>query len=346
MAKVGIIGAKGYTAGETLRWILRHPKMELACLMARVESPEPMEKYFSWSRGMVPVQIEPMDLDLFAKKCEIAFLSLPHTTSQEYAPKLIEAGVKVVDLSADFRFDSVETFEKIYAVKHLAPQLNAKFPYAQPELFGSELRGAAGLACPGCYPTATMLGLAPIMTLGDQFDLDHVVTNALSGVSGAGRKLEEAYLFVEANESLSAYSVGKHRHRPEIEEKLARLAGRSVKMTFTTHLMPINRGILATTTVPMTKAISTDDANAIYKKFYDAKPFVRVLPSGKTPATADVFMSNFCDIGVVADSHSGVLIIVSAIDNLAKGASSQAIQATNLMMGWPETTGLIPDPVK
>ncbi len=340
MKRIGIIGAKGYAAGEALRWLLRHPQVQVASLMARVESPEPVEKYFPSLRGRSPVPIEPMDLKSLATRCDAVFLSLPHTTSQEFAPALVEAGVKVIDLSADFRFDSVATFEQTYAVKHLAPELNAKFPYALPELFGNEIPGAVGLACPGCYPTTTILGIAPLMKRAELFDLDHIVVNALSGVSGAGRKAEERYSFVECNETVAAYSVGKHRHRPEIEEKLARLAGREIKMTFTTHLMPMNRGILATSTVPLKSKLSTDEAQKLFGEFYAGKPFVRVLPAGQTPQTADVAYTNFCDIGVTVDTHSGVLIVVAATDNLGKGAASQAIQAMNVLYGWDETTGL------
>ncbi len=343
MIRVGIIGAKAYTAGEALRWLAGHPEAEIACLMARVEKPEPIGRYFPALRGLVAAPIEPLDLSALARRCDAVILSLPHTTAQDYAKPLVQAGVKVVDLSADFRFDDVATFEATYGVKHLAPELNAKFPYALPELFGGEIPGAAGLACPGCYPTTTLLGLAPLMKRGAEFDLDRIVVNAMSGVSGAGRKTEEQYLFVECNESATAYGVGKHRHRPEIEEKLARLAGRKIKITFTPHLVPMNRGILATSTIPLLKPTTAEAIHAIYRDFYSGRPFVRLLEMGQIPSTGAVAFTNFCDVGLTLDAYSNVLIVVSATDNLAKGAASQAIQAMNILFGLPETLGLLPD---
>lgn len=342
MIRVGVIGAKGYSAGEAIRLLAGHPEVEIACLMARVEKPEPLGKYFPEMRGVIARPIEPMDLGEIARRCDAAVLALPHTVGQEIAARLIADGVKVIDISADFRFDSVAAYEKTYGVEHKAPELNARLPYAQPELFRDEIAGAPGLACPGCYPTATLLGLAPIMTLGDDFDLDRIVVNAMSGVSGAGRKLDEMYLFVEANENAQAYSVGKHRHRPEIEEKLARLAGRPVRIVFTTHLIPVTRGILATTVVPIKRAAGLDEIAARYRDFYAGRPFVRVLDAGAQPTLAGVQRSNFCDIGLAIDAHAGALIVTSAIDNLTKGASGQAIQAMNILFGLPETMGLLP----
>lgn len=343
MIRAGILGAKGYASGEALRWLLGHPEVKVASLMGRVEKPEPVTSYFPWARGLVDLPVEPMNLDQLASACDAVFLGLPHTAAQEYAQMLLDNGVKVIDLSADFRFDSVALYEKIYGVRHLAPQLVNKFPYALPELFAAEIPGAPGLACPGCYPTATLLGLAPLTRYEEAFDLDFVVVNALSGVSGAGRKVEPAYLFAEVNESVSAYSVGKHRHRPEIEEKLAKLTGREIRITFTTHLLPVTRGILATSTVPLLQKWTADELHAIYKEFYRDRPFVRVLPKGEFPTIAGVAMTNFCDIGVTVDTHSGVVIVISAIDNLAKGAASQAVQGMNILYGLPETLGLLPE---
>lgn len=343
MIRTGILGAKGYASGEALRWLLAHPEVELTCLMARVEAPEPVASYFPWARSLTDLPILPMDLDQMARLSDAVVLGLPHTAAQEYAPALLDNGVKVIDLSADFRFDSVATYEATYGVKHLAPQLVPKFPYALPELFAAEIPGASGLACPGCYPTATLLALAPLAKREEEFDLEGIVVNALSGVSGAGRKIEAEYLFAEVNESVSAYNVGRHRHRPEIEEKLARLRGQPVRLAFTTHLVPATRGILATCAIPLLKRLSTEEVHAIYREFYRDRPFVRLLPAGQTPSTGGVTNTNFCDLGVVVDRHSATLIIVSAIDNLAKGTASQAVQAMNILYGLPETLGLLPE---
>ena len=280
-------------------------------------------------------------MDDLAARCDVAFLALPHTVAQEYMPALLEKGLKVVDLSADFRFDSVALYEKTYKVTHLAPALNAEIPYALPELYRERIPGRQALAAPGCYTTTSILALAPLMTRPETLDLDHIIINALSGVTGAGRKPGDAYHFPECNESVMAYGVGKHRHRPEIEEKLSGLAGREIRLTFTPHLVPMNRGILATCTVPLRGAVETKEAHAWFEAFYQGEPFVRVLPEGQTPAINGVVGTNFCDLGVVADAHSRALIVVSCTDNLLKGASGQAVQAMNALFGLPEPMGLI-----
>lgn len=343
MIRAGILGAKGYASGEALRWLLGHPEVRVTCLMARVDAAETVESYFPWARSLTERRIEPMNLDQLASSCDVVFLGLPHTASQEYATTLLDNGVKVVDLSADFRFDSVQLYESTYGVKHLAPNLMTKFAYALPELFGDAIPGALGLASPGCYPTATLLALAPLAKREETFDLDFIVVNALSGVSGAGRKVEANYLFCEVNESVAAYSLGKHRHRPEIEEKFAKLNGRSVRITFSTHLLPISRGILATTTVPLLERMTADQAYELYRDYYRDRPFVRLMPPGQSAAIGAVTNTNFCDIGVAVDMHSGVLIVTSAIDNLSKGTSSQAVQGMNILYGLPETLGLLPE---
>ncbi|MCL5270607.1 MAG: N-acetyl-gamma-glutamyl-phosphate reductase [bacterium] len=341
MIRIGILGAKGYTAGELMRILAGHPRARLACLMARVEAPEPVAKYFPALRGIVALPIEPVDLSALAARCDAVFLALPHTTAQEYAPALIEKNVRPIDLSADFRFDSVELYEATYKVTHLAPQLNARIPYALPELFRAEIAGAPGLAIPGCYTTTSILALAPFMTRGEALDLDRIVINALSGVSGAGRSPTETTHFPECNESVAAYGVARHRHRPEIEEKLGRLAGRPIRLVFTPHLIPMNRGILVTCTIPMKRPVTIAEAHGWVREFYAGEPFVRVLPEGEVPATGAVALTNFCDIGVVADPHAAALVVISAADNLVKGASGQAVQAMNALFGLPETMGLL-----
>jgi N-acetyl-gamma-glutamyl-phosphate reductase len=341
MVKAGIIGAKGYTARELLRLLPSHPEVELAFLMARVEAAEPVENHHPQARGIVTLPIEPMALDNLRERCDVVFLALPHTIAQEYAPGLIEQGILVVDLSADFRFDSVPTFERVYGTKHLAPELNSRFPYAQPELFREEIAGAPGLAIPGCYVTSALLALAPVVIRGESCDLSNIIVNSLSGVSGAGRTPAEAFHFPEANESAMAYKVGGHRHRPEIEEKLSRIAQTQIKVTFTPHLAPLNRGILSTVTVPLRRELTAADAHAWFEQLYAHEPFVRVLPAGQMPTIAAVAMTNCCDIGVAVDTHTGQLIVCSTIDNLTKGASGQAIQAMNARLGFPETMGLM-----
>lgn len=341
MIRVGILGAKGYTAGELMRLLAFHPEAQLSCLMARVDVAESIEHYFPFLRGQVKMPIEPIDVKSLAERCDVVFLALPHTAAQAYMAGLIESGLRVIDLSADFRFDSVGLFEATYAVVHQAPELNSKIPYGLPELFRSELAGPQAIANPGCYTTASILALAPLMHHPDDLELDHIVINAMSGVTGAGRKPTDNTHFPECNEAVSAYGVGKHRHRPEIEEKLSKVAGWPVALTFTPHLVPINRGILATCTIPMRRAIETAEAHAWYTEAYGSEPFIRVLAPGSVPTSAATYMTNFVDIGVVADKHSETLIVISSIDNLTKGASGQAVQNMNIMFGLPETMGLI-----
>lgn len=341
MIRVGILGARGYTAAEAMRLLADHPEAQLTCLMARVDAPEPISKTFPFLRSIVDLPVEPVDAEAMAERCDAVFLCLPHTTAQEFASVFVKAGVRIIDISADFRFDSIAAYEATYKVRHLAPELNARIPYALPELFADDLKDVPGVACPGCYPTASLLALAPLMR-DARFEFDRVTIDAMSGVSGAGRKASEEYLFTECNESVRAYNVGKHRHRPEIQEKLARLAGAPVRVTFTPHLVPINRGILATATVRMKKPVSADELHELYRAFYDGKPFIRLLPLGELPSTAAVELTNFCDIGVSVDAASDVVIINSAIDNLTKGATGQGVQVMNLLFGLPETLGLLP----
>lgn len=342
MIRVGILGARGYTAGEALRLLVGHPEVEIVSLMARGEQPEPVAVSFPNLRGILDLDVEPTDAEAMAAKCDAVFLCLPHTTAQEFAPVFFKAGVRIIDGSADFRFDTVEAFESTYKVKHLAPELNAKIPYALPELFADDLKDAPGAACPGCYPTGAILALAPLMSHPELFEIDRVVIDAMSGVSGAGKGVNPDFMFVECNETARAYNVAKHRHRPEIAEKLARIAGRPVKVTFTPHLIPITRGILTTATVRTKQPVAAAKLHEIYSAFYAGKAFVRVLPEGVLPTTAAVEKSNFCDIGVTVDAATDTVIINSAIDNLTKGSTGQGVQVMNLMFGLPETLGLLP----
>lgn len=341
MIRVGILGAKGYTAGELMRLLAFHPEARVECLMARVDAPEPVEHYFPFLRGQVGCKVEPMDTKALAERCDVVFLALPHTAAQSYMTELLASGLRVIDLSADFRFDSIGLFEATYGVTHQAPELNAKIPYGLPELFRSELAGPQAIANPGCYTTASILALAPLMHQPDDLELDRIVISAMSGVTGAGRKPSDNTHFPECNEAVSAYGVGKHRHRPEIEEKLSKVAGWPVTLTFTPHLVPMNRGILATCTIPMRRPIETAEAHAWFEDKYGSEPFIRLMAPGAVPTTAATYMTNFVDIGVVADKHSETLIVVSTIDNLTKGASGQAVQNMNIMFGLPETMGLI-----
>jgi N-acetyl-gamma-glutamyl-phosphate reductase len=342
MIKTGIIGAKGYTARELLVYLSGHPEMEVTALMARVESPEPVEKYHPRLRGIFNLPIEPVLLDQLQNRCRTVFLALPHTVAQQYMPELISMGLNVIDLSADFRFDSVELYESAYDVTHLAPELNATIPYALPELFRDSLAGAQAVACPGCYPTSALLALAPLMTRESHLDLDGIVINSLSGISGAGRAPKDNLHFPNCNESVTAYGVAGHRHRPEIEEKLSCLAGHEVRVTFTPHLLPVNRGIYTTISIRAKESLTAEQVESWYRAVYDNETFVRLHPAGEMPEMAAAQGTNFCDIGWKFDPHHQMLICCSSLDNLGKGASSQAVQACNIIHGFPEQAGLLP----
>lgn len=341
MIKVGIIGAKGYTAGELLVHLSRHPEMTVTSLMARVDSPEPVEKYHPHLRGSLDLSIEPVGLDQLNDRCNSVFLALPHTIAHQYMPKLVEMGLKVIDLSADFRFDSVKLYESTYGIKHLAPELNSTIPYALPELFRDNITNARALACPGCYPTSVLLALAPLMSHENVLDLDHIVINSLSGISGAGRAPNDHFHFPNCNESVKAYEVGEHRHRPEIEEKLSCLASRPIRLTFTPHLVPVTRGIHTTISIRCKENPTTEQLGSWYASAYEQEIFVRTLPPDEMPTMAAVNGTNFCDICWKFDPHHQMLIICSSLDNLGKGASSQAIQSSNILHDLPETMGLL-----
>lgn len=338
--RIGILGAKAYTARELVAILLRHPHVEITALQAREEKPVPFEDYYGQFVGRGLPAIAPVDLDGLAKNCDGVFLALPHKASQEYAPILLDKGLHVLDLSSDFRFRDVATYEKTYGLQHIAPDLCAKAVYGMPELYRSEIVGARLVACPGCYVTATILAFAPLVKAG-VVDPKTLISNAASGVSGAGRTPSDTTHFCEANDSMKPYGVAVHRHAPEIEDHLSRLAGEPRMVTFVPHLAPMDRGILATCYGNLTHPMTEDDVRKLYKDFYYQEPFVRLLPPGRYPVTKNVAFSNFCDIGIKVESRCDRVIVMSAIDNLVKGASGQAVQALNVVCGWPETAGLL-----
>jgi len=351
MIQVGILGARGYTGGELIRLLLNHPAVEITYLGSSEETGESIINYFPELRNRINLKLEKIDLNEINKRTDFVFLALPHKVSQEYAPELIKKGKKIVDLSADFRFRNVETYEKYYGITHIAKELNKKVPYGLPELFKDEIVEAVMVANPGCYTTAGILSFAPLMKC-NFVDKQSIIIDAKSGVSGAGRKYIRDYHFVECNESIKAYSIPVHRHRPEIEENLSALANENIRISFIPHLVPMNRGILSTGYINLTDEISINEVYKIYEDFYKDAKFLRVLPIGEFPTTNGVVYTNFCDIGIAIDKFDnpikqssknilGRIIIISAIDNLIKGASGQAIQNMNLMCGFNETEGLL-----
>ncbi len=337
---VAIVGAKGWAAQELIAILIRHPGVNLAALADKLDKPETLVENFPEFRGLADLVIEPADIDKINSACDIVFLALPHKTAQSYAAPFFHAGKIVLDLSADFRFEDIFLYEKTYAVAHQEKELNARAVYGLPELFRDRIRKARLIGCPGCYPTSIILACAPLMKTG-LARLDSIIADSKSGVSGAGRAPTPITHYVSCNESIRAYSVAAHRHTPEVEEKLSQLAGQSVIVQFTPHLTPMDRGILSTVYIDMTKDVEEKQIREMYEEFYRGEPFVRVLPEGELPATKTVAFTNFCDIGMKLDKRTGRLIVISAIDNLVKGASGQAIQCMNIILGLDERSGLI-----
>ena len=336
---IAIVGSSGYTGGELFRILLNHPGASVTAVTSEKSAGRPITDIFPHLLGLTDLVCEPLDAAAIAKKADLAFLALPHVTAQEAAFRLHGLGVKVVDLSADYRLADPSVYEQWYEHKHQYPDLLKTAVYGLPELHREQVRKAKLVANPGCYPTSAILGLAPAIKK-NMMDLATLVIDSKSGVSGAGRSPGLAYHFPEANEGFMAYKVGSHRHTPEIEQELSHAAGAKVTLSFTPHLVPMNRGILSTIYGKLTGAADTSALHAVYADFYRNEPFVRVLPAGQFPNVRNVRGSNFCDIGVHADTRTGRAVIVTAIDNLVKGASGQAVQNMNLMAGFDETAGL------
>jgi N-acetyl-gamma-glutamyl-phosphate reductase len=337
--KIAIVGSSGYTGGELFRILLHHPRAMVTAVTSEKSAGKPITSIFPHLAGLTGLICEPLDPDAIAKKADFVFLALPHVTAQEAAYQFHRLGKKVVDLSADYRLMDPALYEKWYEHCHQYPELLKSAVYGLPELHREKIKKASLIANPGCYPTSAILGLAPLLEK-DIVDPKSIVIDSKSGVSGAGRSPSLAHHYPEVNEGLMAYKIGTHRHTPEIEQELSALAGGAVTVSFTPHLIPMNRGILATIYARFTQGTNTAQLHTLYETFYHNEPFVRLLPFGQFPNVRNVRGSNFCDIGVYADPRTGRAVVVTAIDNLVKGASGQAVQNMNLMMGFDETEGL------
>ncbi len=338
--KVAVIGATGYTGGELVRLLLQHPSVELTALL-RLSSEEalPLHKAHPHLRGLAELECVAYSEEQL-NGVDAVFLAVPNGVAMELAPTLLARNMKVIDLSADFRFRDAEVYERWYRKPHTARHLLAEAAYGLPELWREKIRTARLVANPGCYPISAMLALAPLLRR-KLVRLDSIVIDSKSGVSGAGRsRLEVGYLFTELDEDFRAYGVAQHRHTPEIEQEFANLVGEPVFITFTPHLVPMVRGIFTTAYATLTQPMSTADIHALYATDYAHEPFVRLLDIGELPRVKAVVGSNFCDLSVVVDERTQRVIALSVIDNLVKGASGNAIQCLNLMFGLDERTGL------
>jgi len=340
MIRVGIVGGTGYTGVELLRILAQHPQVELVAITSRKETGMPVADLFPSLRGAVKLAFcDPAKAGL--ARCDAVFFATPNTVAMSQAAALLDAGVRVIDLSADFRLQNIADWEKWYGVTHAAPALVAQAVYGLPEVFRERSKTARLVANPGCYPTAVQLGFLPLVEAG-LVDLEHLIADAKSGVSGAGKKAEESLLFSEASDNFKSYGVLGHRHWPEICQGLDQAAGRKIGLTFVPHLTPMIRGIHATLYARIAKQA---DFQHLFEERYRAEPFVDVLPPGSQPDTRSVRAGNMCRIAVHRPHGGDMLVVLSVIDNLMKGAAGQAVQNMNLMFGVPETTGLQQLPV-
>ncbi|MCK5826148.1 MAG: N-acetyl-gamma-glutamyl-phosphate reductase [Desulfuromusa sp.] len=338
MLKVAVVGASGYTGVELLRILVGHPEIEICCVTSRQHEGLPINQVFPSLSGFCELPCEPLDVAAIAKHADLVFTALPHKTAMGVVPGFLAAGCKVVDLSADYRLKDQDVYEHWYQV-HSSPELFAEAVYGLPELYREQLRSARLVANPGCYPTSVILGLAPLLEK-HLIDPKSLIVDSKSGVSGAGRGVKLGSLFCEANEGFKAYGIASHRHTPEIEQELTGLAGGAIRLNFTPHLLPVNRGILSTCYADLLEAKSTEELIALFQQHYADEHFIRVMPGGQLPNIAYVRGTNFCDVGLVSDQHTGRVIVVTAIDNLVKGAAGQAVQNMNIICGFDESLGL------
>ena len=337
MLKVGIVGATGYAGEEIIKILLGHKDVKITELSAVIDKEESFSSIFPAFKGKLDIICKKPDPEAMAKNVDLVFLGLPHKVSMDVAPAFLKAGKLVIDLSADYRLEP-DVYKVWYGAEHRDKTNLGQAVYGLPELYLEKIKKAKLLSNPGCYPTGIILGISPALKNGivESF---RIISDSKSGVTGAGRKPDLALSFPEVNENLKAYKVNDHQHKPEINRVLSDVAGHSIDIIFTPHLIPMNRGILSTIYLRLTKPLDTKAVVDIYRNFYKGKPFVRISDEGKLPQIRDVVGTNYCDIGLKVTGRD--LIIISCIDNLKKGAAGQAVQNMNIMCGFPETEGLL-----
>jgi N-acetyl-gamma-glutamyl-phosphate reductase len=339
MIKAGIIGASGYTGSELVRILAGHPQVEVVAITSRSHESKKLEELFPAFTGWDGPLFTGSDSPEAVVDCDVVFLAVPHGVAMELAPALLQQGKKVIDLGADFRFRDPAVFETWYKHKHSAPELTQKAIYGLPELYRTEIYGAALVGNPGCYPTSVILPLCPLLREGI-IDPNRIIIDSKSGVSGAGRKAEIGYIFPELFGNFKAYGIAGHRHTPEIEQELSAIAGTEIKVSFTPHLLPVARGILTTLHLELSKQITTAEVEIILNEAYQKEPFVKILSGGALPELKNVTGTNLCQIAARVDGRTNQLIVISVIDNMVKGAAGQAVQNMNLMCNLPEAMGL------
>ena len=341
--KVAIVGASGYTGEELVRLLLGHPGVDLVAATSRQLAGKTLAQAFprfANHKTATALKFSDSDPAQIAREAGVVFLALPHGLAAEFAKPLLAAGARVIDLSADFRIKDANVYHEFYGHEHSAPELLSKSVYGLPEVHRDEIRNAKLVACPGCYPTSILIPLRPLIRR-KAVDRKTILVASMSGVTGAGRKVEADYLFSECNESVRPYGVPKHRHLSEIEQELSLLAGERVLVQFTPHLVPINRGIATTIFADIATGVVAFDPAVVFNSAYGEEPFVRLLGEARLPDTKNVVGTNFIDIAWKIDKRTNRIVVMSAIDNITKGARGQAVQCMNLMLGLPEIAGLI-----
>ena len=340
MIKIGIVGASGYSGSELLRFLVNHPgELQVALCTSETYAGQCIENVLPNLRGFLSAKFEPLDLDSLKERVDAVVLAVPHKVAMSFVPKILKQGLRVVDFSADYRLEDAETYEAWYHVKHTSTALIPKAVYGLPERYRDCIRSAQLIANPGCYPTSAILAAMPLVANG-VVELDSIIVDSKSGISGAGPKPSENTHYANRESNFIAYNIGVHRHTPEIEQELGAVASEPIRVTFTPHLVPMTRGILSTVYMRLTEEVSTEEAVDMYAAFYENEPFVRVLPPGTYPQTKAVLGSNYCDVGLEVDARTRRIIAMAAIDNLGKGAAGAVVQNLNLMFGFNETDGL------
>ncbi len=342
--KAAIIGGTGYGAVELVRLLHNHPLVEISTIVSHSNSGNELQSIYPHLSGIIETSFSEMDVEVVSEEADLVFFGTPSGVSTELVPQFLEQGVKCIDLAGDFRLDSPEIYEKWYKLSAPPQEYTEKATYGLSEIYKEEVKNSTLIANPGCYPTATLLALIPILK-EQLIEPQSIIIDAKSGLSGAGRSVSLKAHFSESNENFRAYKLAEHQHIPEIEQILVKESGIDLQVSFTPHLVPMTRGIMCTIYSNMTVGKTTEEIIELYQSFYKEHPFVRVRPEGIIPGTKEVYGSNYCDIGFKVDDRTGRLMIVAVIDNLVKGAAGQAIQNMNLIQGWDEQTGLTNVPI-
>lgn len=339
MIKVSVLGATGYAGVELVRLLCSHKEVEITNLVSKSFAGKKLSEIYPNFSGVLDIELTDLDIKKVVKESDVVFTALPHGASKEVIPELFKSQVKVIDLSGDFRYDDIKVYEKWYGEPHSSPEVLEESVYGLCELHREKIKNASLIGNPGCYTTCSILGAAPLLK-NNIIDEDSIIIDAKSGVTGAGRSTNLDYSFCECTENMKAYKIATHRHTSEIEQELLKFASKDIMVSFTPHLVPLKRGILATIYANLTKDVTDEEIYEFYKEFYKGEQFVRIYEPGKLPETNHVAGSNFVDIGFKVDKRLKRVIVTSAIDNIVKGAAGQAVQNMNIMFGFNENEGL------